>query len=226
MPADGIFGNDNYIWNTWYSFELNDTRDENAFIIQYRPILSTLNMNLIMIQSGSENFWESAESILLSAVINMILFTVVLILIFALTSFIYLHQKRRYFAILRAMGNSIKLSIKQLYYPAFSFGLLAIIIGTVLGWLFAEAETSRVLRPPIEISPEHTGIPIEALERLGLYNPGVVLDAGIELSTLWILPIIIILLTLFGLMIFISIKQIAKRPVLELLQGVRAKSKK
>ena len=204
VPVDSYLGNPEYVWNIWYSFALADTRNENAFLLENRERLSELGIDLIMIPSGAENFWASAEPILMSITFNAVMFWMVLILVFGLVSFLYLHQRRRDFAIMRALGNPTANAIKQLMTPTLFFGMPAILMGALGGWFFSLQEVLGTLNPLVAVTPGY--------------------ELKMDFPLLWLLAqILVISIMLLG-MIYEGGVLISKRSALELLQDRRAKS--
>jgi len=208
MPVDAIHGLDNYLWDIWYSFELADTRHESAFLLETRQAFDELGIIAHLLPSGAENFWISAEPVLLSTTVNAIMFIAVMILLFALVSFLYLGQRRRDFAIIRALGLPKKTAVKQMCLPAAIFAIPAIIIGGILGWTIALREAEATI-----------GI----LTEFVYYENYETALATIEISNLW-LVLLIGVMTIFMLsMIFFGAVRTSKHSVLELLQGRNAK---
>jgi len=207
MPVDELHGNDQFLWDVWYSFEISDTRNEIAFLRETREALDELGLSANIIPTSAANFWTSAEPILISATINAVMFIIVMVLLFGLVSFLYLGQRKRDFAILRALGNPGKRTVWQLFTPAVIFLMPAIVIGGVLGWFFAMSEAAGTL---------------EAFEDFAVYAHEA--EALPEISVLWLALLIGLMSLMVMLMIYIGAVRMTKRPVLTLLQGVRAKA--
>jgi ABC-type antimicrobial peptide transport system permease subunit len=142
--------------------------------------------------AGARAFWESAESILRTVSFNLALFSVVTVLILVLAVFLYIRQRQRDFAILRALGNPARKTKKQLLSTLLIFALPAVMIGGAGGWLVAQNEAARAL---------------EALP-----------TARAEIGMLWLSALIAIVLAGAFILSLIGI-QMNRRPILEMLQG-------
>jgi hypothetical protein len=178
----------------WYSFVLNDPRDADAFLLENRDALGELGFNIEFMPgvAGARAFWESAESILRTVSFNLALFSIVTVLILVLAVFLYIRQRQRDFAILRALGNPVRKTKKQLLSTLMLFALPAVMIGGAGGWLVAQNEAARAL---------------EALP-----------TAQAEIGILWLPALIAIVLASAFILSLIGI-QINRRPILEMLQG-------
>jgi ABC-type lipoprotein release transport system permease subunit len=128
-----------------YSFVLESTRDEEAFLLTYREKLAELGFGLDFIPTGARNFWDSAEPILQSITFNLVLFCFVLILLLALVSFLYFRQRRRDIAISRVLGHSPKQVYMRMFMSVLIYGVPAIIIGGVGGWFLALREATTTM---------------------------------------------------------------------------------
>ena len=203
MPVDNFHGYENYLWNGWYSFMLEDTRNEAAFILEYRDALANLGIEMQIIPSGSANFWELAEPTLTSILVNAVMFWIVLLLVFGLTAFLYTNQRRRDFAILRALGGPAKLISGQILTPMLFLGIPAIIAGGLFGWFFAINEVQNTLEPMSAIA----GI-----------------ELSIEFPFIWLAIQLAAASAVMTVMVYGFAKLIARQSVLEMLQGGAAKA--
>ncbi|MCL1884522.1 MAG: ABC transporter permease [Defluviitaleaceae bacterium] len=192
LTVDNLHGYSDYVWSNWYSFTLADTRYERAFFHENSEKLTALGYNLVLIPSGAENFWTSAEPILQSISFNAIVFAIVLLMVIGLVVFLYLFRKRKEFAILRALGNPADKTVKQVCIPLIVLCLPAIILGGVLGRFFA-------LR--------------EAADALYFID-----DIEIAISVGWLFAQSGLVFVAMLAMVYPGAKQLAKLPVLELLQ--------
>jgi hypothetical protein len=211
MAVDNMHGYSDYVWSNWYSFVLRDTRNEAAFLAENSDVLAAMGYNLVLIPSGAENFWASASPILRSVNFNAITFLIVLIMVLCLVTFIFLHQKRREFAIMRALGNPASLSVRQLCVPLAVICLPAIIIGGLFGWSFALEEAAA-------------SIGFLNLEPQTYYY----VDYGISIniSILWLLVQLSAIFAIMILALYVGARRTAKLPVLALLQGRSGKPEK
>jgi len=189
---------DNFLPDFWYSFHLRDTRHENRFLVNYRNTFLAEGFEVVLMPSGSENFWLSAEPVLRMATINLGLFLAVLLLVFGLVTYIFLLQRRKDFAILRALGQPVKICGMKLQYTLVMIFLPAVIMGGSGGWFLSLNEAARTVSY-------------------------VLVETGTTEAT--VLPLYILFLQLFVALVllmliaYIGVKRTAKRPTLELLQG-------
>ena len=189
---------ENFLPDFWYSFRLRDTRHESRFLVNYRNTFLAEGFEVVIIPSESENFWLSAEPVLRTATINLVLFQAVLLLVFGLVTYIFLLQRRKDFAILRALGQPVKICGMKLQYTLVMIFLPAVLIGGLGGWFIALNEAART----VSYALIETGAAEATL--LPLYM---------------LFPQLIVALVLLMLITYIGVKRTAKLPVLELLQG-------
>ncbi|MCL2201197.1 MAG: hypothetical protein FWB75_04465, partial [Oscillospiraceae bacterium] len=205
MPADELRGYDLYLWDLWYSFELADTRNESAFLQEVRVQLEELGIIAHLMPSGAANFWLSAEPVMLSATVNAAIFVVVLVLLLSLVSFLYLGQRRKDFAIARALGLPAKTAVRQMCSPAALFAVPAIVLGGTAGWILALNEAANTI-----------GAFAEFELYTNAYYGGY---AAIEISQGWLALQLGLMTCIMLVMVGAGAARTAKLPVLELLQG-------
>ncbi|MCL2375983.1 MAG: hypothetical protein FWC76_01170 [Defluviitaleaceae bacterium] len=211
LPADFIatdslrgYG-DEYLWSSWYSFTLGDTRNENAFLLENRDLLAAMGYNVHFLPSGAAVFWSVAEPILTSLTFNAILFSIVLFIVFGLVTFLYMTQRRREFAIMRALGSPARVTVRKMLAPIVLLGMPAIIIGGTAGWFFALDAAAGLM----ETVAYATGY-------------GASFEYPIYLMLLQLAIASVMMLT----MVYIGGARVARLPVLELLQGTSQKRKR
>ena len=202
MPVDAHRGQSEYLWDLWYSFVLQSSRYEHAFLLENRDVLNSLGMSVHFMPSEAANFWASAEPILLSVTTNAIMFWIVLTLILCLVIFLYLRQRRRDFAISRAIGVPARNAIRTLMTPLIFFGVPAIVVGAFTGWSFALNEAASTLNP---LAAE--------MGNVAQIEPDAYMPAS------WLLLQIGGMTAIMLLLMTVAASRTAKLPVLELLQG-------
>ena len=192
----------NYLPSFWYTFQLSNSRDELAFLMENRQPLAEMGLTLIMaVDAGNaQNFWQSANIILQSTAFNAIVFSFVLVLVLMLVVFLFLRQRRKELTIERMLGYSTKQSVRGILLTASLF-LIPTTIGAGLAWLFAR----RTI--------------MDTLVILGELIDGYGAEAVFALSPIWLIGLIIIVFILVLLMILIGAVRLIHRPLLELLQG-------
>jgi len=152
LPPDVILGEQEWSWTDgdervietteegfispeWYSFVLNDPRDADAFVLENREALGELGFTIEFMPrvAGARAFWESAESIMLAVGFNLVLFSIVTVLLMILAVFLYVRQRHRDYAILRALGNSARRTNRQLISSLLLFAVPSVVVGSVGG---------------------------------------------------------------------------------------------
>ena len=181
-----------------YSFVLHSVRDQEAFLKDHETELLQLGYRVSFIDNNVENFYLSIDPIKRSMQINLVLFSLVLLLVMSSSIFLYLRSRQKDFAIQRAMGLPKSLAMRQMLTP---LGLTAA-LGTILGggsaWNIALSKATTTLTAVVT----HDGAQIEA-----------------TLSTTWLFILIASVFTLFLLFSLLGAGAIARKPILELLQG-------
>jgi len=221
------FGYD-YIPDIWYSFELADSRYENQFYEHYRGLIQDLDMDLVMHFVDSSNFWLSAAPIIMTITFNLVLFLIVFALVLGLVTFLYLRQKRREIAIMRAVGRSAKRVLLQLIVTAVLFGVPAIAIGGGAAWHFALREAESTLAMFEEAYAEAvplTGFELRWQEMFGdrpMFDGrevGINVDFTVEMAMHWLGILMAVVFAVMVFMIFLGGVRILRLPVLVQLQG-------
>jgi len=207
-PEYAIPGWDSYDYlpSIWLSFELADTREEQAFMDNYAPIFAALGLNLMIFEARSQAFWSAVDPMLMVITFNAVVFWVVLILVLALVVFLFLQQRRREMAIQRGLGFASGRLLWQLVVCALCFGMPIVLIGGLLGWQHGIRVTDYTLLPLVEIMPG--------------YEPAV------SASAWWFAAMAVLVVGLLLTFVTFGVHHISKWPVLEQLQGVKGRPKK
>ena len=189
---------ENYLPDMRYSFVIDNPRYEQAFYLNHREEMLLHGYNLMIIGSGHDagNFWASADPILLMITFNAIAFWIVLFLVLLLVAFLYIRQRRRDFAILRALGCTRTKIFIRMCLSTLVIGLPPILLGSFLAWDFALTEASLTLA---ELAAN-----IEMTAELPIY---------------WLAVLASVVFILMLIMISFASFAITKRPTLVLLQG-------
>jgi len=206
----------------WYSFVLGDSRHQAAFISQYRDTLAEMGFLLEFVGREATNFWITAEMIMQSVTLNLVLFSIVLLLVLMLVIFIYLWQRRKDFAVLRALGCPKKLIQKQVLISIALFWVPAVLIGSWIAWGFALDIAIETLTPFGEIIADSVNVVILTV------RDAIVADfLAAALPSLAVLAALCaIILGMMFIFVWSGLQKIVRRPVLELLQGQAAKVEK
>ena len=225
LPADwglqsahfGEIGPD-YTPALWYSFTLHNLRDQGEFLWYTREALADMGFRVSFVGRDGSEFWATADTMMLSIAINLIMFSVVLALVLLLTVAIFLWQRNRDYAILRSLGRSAnKISI-QATFALLLFGLPAVMAGSAAGWFYAIAVARDKIAGFAEIIADNAGahlVPSRREAIVAYYT-----EAAMP-HTIWLIALCAIILA--AMLIFLTIGNLraARVSVLEKLQGAR-----
>ena len=204
IPYDFTLYDDHLSWDNRFSFVLNSARYERAFIEEVRPYLSELGINLHFVpMPESDDFFFAVDTINLTLIFNLTIFSITCILALSFGSFIYTMLMRRNFAIMRGLGHSIIKSSRQMLTPITLLWIPVIIIGTIIAWMFAMDIAQSTIAPVIDIDPHMVHLGVE-------FNP----------NLQWLLALMIVVASASLTAVIIGIISIASKPVLVLLQKV------
>lgn len=198
---DGIGKTEDEVHPYYYSFVLQSSKDQDAFINETQARLAEAGIEVSFIENKGKNFWTGVDPLRRAAAANLPVYGLVLFLSLLLMIFLYLTQRRRDYAILRALGVPQRSARRQMLIPILAIGLVSISAGSITAWNFAlgkAAESLSTLPLPSGVAPS-ASLP-----------PGILMGLGSG--------IFILLLILTGT----GIGLIARRSVFELLQGKNA----
>ena len=190
-----------YIPQGYYSFVLKDARDESAFLLENRAALYALGYNVVFFESEAHNFWASAEPILQSVTLSAVVFCAVLILVLALVVFLYLRQRIKDYAVMRALGCPARTVAGRLIASILLFGLPAVALGGAGGWYFALNQAEGAMNPFGDIMTTFD------------------FSLNISVPIPWLFFLSVIVLGLLLIIALFGTALISRRPVLEMLQG-------
>ncbi|MCL2014954.1 MAG: FtsX-like permease family protein [Defluviitaleaceae bacterium] len=219
LPEDfAISGLDGFLPADRFSFVLTSSRHEQVFYAQYRDILAEMGLTLAMLWTGSGGFWVAADSIMLMATFNAIAMWIALILIFVISSAILLQQRRKDFAILRALGVSSAKIFKQLLFCVIVIIVPPILLGSWAAWEFTQTEMFYVNLDEILAQVAPRVIPGAGLEpRFMRMVPQFDVSAGLPLS--FVLTLAGIFFAIMLIMLVFGTFYMLRNSTLALLQG-------
>ena len=206
-----------YIPAIWYSFVLRDSRYVDSFIESYGSILEEMGFHLSFRDANSANFWISANITLQSMAINLVLFTILLILTLMLSAYFVISQRRRDFAVLQALGLPTKSIKTQFILVNMALWIPAIIVGSRLGWNYSIEMAMGTLRPFAEML-------VDSLNVWPWLREGTIasfLSAALPPTSLLVLMCMVVIIAVFILLIG-GLRILLRYPVLEQLQGRQA----
>jgi len=188
--------------NTQYSFKLKTSRDQDSFINEYKDDLLDMGMSLIYVDNNAAAFWQSATSILQSALFNVIIFSITAVAGLSLAVLLYLLTSRKVYAILRALGASSRQTNLGLILPAMFIALIGILAGGFPAWDYAQNKA------------------VEALSEIEQFGGAATIG---KISGIWLVLLSLGLIALVLLIIRFGTLRMARRPILGLLQGAQAR---
>ncbi|MCL1989223.1 MAG: hypothetical protein FWG64_14810 [Firmicutes bacterium] len=219
LPADfAITGIENTLPADRFSFMLTSSRHEQTFYNEYNHLLEEMGVNLTLLWTGSVGFWIAADSILTMAGFNAIAMIIALVLVFVISSAILLQQRRKDFAILRALGVSSAKIFMQLFACVIIIIAPAILVGSFAAWQFTQSEIFYVNLDEIlsQVAPQN--IPGAGVERHFLQIvPPMDITAGLPIYL--ILGMSGIFFAIIFIMIAFGAIYMLKRSTLAMLQG-------
>ncbi|MDX9771462.1 MAG: ABC transporter permease [Tenuifilaceae bacterium] len=188
-PLDGVYV-------SMYSFVLDSSRNQDAFINENRAVLAELGMEVTFSENNGATFWAAVDPLRRSAFSGLLVFTMVLVIALALVIFLYFNQRRRDYAILRALGVPKKTANRQLLLPLILFAAVGVIAGGLPAWKYTLENTASSfssLPTPAGVLPETT------------------------LQPAYLVAIFLIILILLLVFTWVGTGILAGRPVLEIL---------
>jgi ABC-type antimicrobial peptide transport system permease subunit len=139
-----------------YSFVLDSSRHEAEFVQEYKAPLQELGINLTFLENNGPAYWAAVDPIRRSSSADLLVFGLLLVVALILAVFLYQTQRKRDYAILRALGVPSKQANIQLIWPLLLSGGLGIILGGLPAWNYAldQAKVSLSTLPtPAGVSP-------------------------------------------------------------------------
>ncbi|MDF2611196.1 MAG: hypothetical protein K0R92_2670 [Lachnospiraceae bacterium] len=205
MPEEFVQGMREVTYSVFYSFALKSAKDQENFLAENRNKFESMGISVSFVDNNADNFGISSNELKKSTQMSVFIYTTAFLTSLGLIVLIYLSQRRREFAIARAMGITKKSVIYQAGVAAVWIGLPGIIIGSTASWYMTLEKAKKMLQNFKVIG----GVE---------YNP--------SLPVFWLLLIIIFLFSIFLLSIVIRAAYLVKWPVLGLLQDQAGKDNK
>jgi hypothetical protein len=127
------------------SFVLTGSEHEQTFLAEYSDSLNDIGMRVTFLSTGADTFWASVLPLRQSAIINVAIFAILLILALTLAVFTYMRGRRRDFAILRALGTPKPVVVRGCIFALFIIGFLSIAAGGTVSWNYALEQAQETL---------------------------------------------------------------------------------
>ena len=142
----------------WFNFLLYDQRDRDVFMLSVQEALGDMGLRVSFFGREGVGFWEVAGVITLSSMVNLVMFTVVLALVLALAVLLFMWQRLKEYAILRALGMSAFKVYVHLTMALIIFGLPAVMLGSTAGWLYSARFSANTVAGFSEIVADAIGV--------------------------------------------------------------------
>ena len=143
-------------WEAGYSFVLDSSRHESEFVQAYTDPLQELGIRLTILENNGPAYWAAVDPIRSSLSADLLVFSLLMIIALVLAVFLYEMQRKRDYAILRALGVPAKQANAHLIFPLLLLGELGILLGGLPAWNYAldQARTTLSTLPtPAGVSP-------------------------------------------------------------------------
>ena len=216
---------DAHIVSGAYSFVLASPDYVAPFLDAHQVELERKGFTVQFMGPDATNFLMSATPIRNSIRLNLVLFSAVLVVVAMLTVFLYLKQRYKEFAILRALGISQNYSTWQVMVPVFVFWIPIVVAASLGAWFFALNQATVGLRVLAEIAtPLDYGEPLvvmNILERMRFDEEVAIIRATPQLSIMYLLGISAALITVWVATVFVGTVSFSRRSMISLLQGVQ-----
>ena len=216
---------DSHIVTGAYSFTLTSPDVIDSFMADYRAVLASYGFNIQLFGPDATNFLLSATPIRNSIRLNLVLFTLVLLLVLVLTVFIYLRQRYKEFAIMRALGNPATNSIWQVMLPVLIFWIPIMLVASFGAWHFAlnQATVGMQVLAGLDI-PLDQSVHIRVMNILDQMRHDaevLVIRATPRLDITYLVWMCIILVVSWVAIVFVGVLAFSRKSMVSLLQGTQ-----
>ena len=204
-----------------YSFVLQKPEDQSRFLEEYGERLEQAGYQVVFVENNAEHFLKTAEELRRSTIGGTLLFGVVLAAVLLAACGLYLAQRRKEYAIARALGLPAGRAAFGLA-AAFGWVLLpGVLLGGILGWQNMLQDAEETLQALANVSVVESSVLEEDPEEEAVIEDIPAEEASVrgKLEISWLIGILFaISLTAFLLLIAYGLL-LARKPVLPLLQG-------
>jgi len=210
-----------------YNFVLNSPRDRVAFAVNYEARLEAMGFMVQWSGADPTNFWLSVTPIRDAIRLNLALFTAVLAVVLALTVFVYLRQRYKEFAIMRAMGVSDRSATWQVAMPVLVLWLPVVIAASVGAWFFALGQADIGLDTLAELDiPYDTAAALDPrtvnfLDNLRLQEELAAIVPPLQFSIVGLVGLTAVLLFVWVLAVLVGVRFFAGQSMILMLQSAQ-----
>ena len=188
---------DQFTWENDYSFVLHSSRDETRFTQTYKSLLEGLGVRLTFLENNGPAYWAAVDPIRRSSSAEVLVFGLLMVVALVMVIFLYMMQRKRDYAILRALGVPKKQANRQLILPLLLFGGLGIVLGGLPSWNYA----GDLAKANLSTIPTPAGVYPSA-----------------DLSPLFLAGLILAIFLLLAAFSRLGVLVLSRRSVFELLQ--------
>jgi len=202
----------------WYSFVLDNPRNQAAFLWETRDSLAQMGLRASFMGRDGSAFWPVADTILMSSTINLVMFSIVSLLVLTLTVALFIWQRYKEYAILRSLGCPARNILEQSTVALAILAVPGVVAGSVAGWLYAGRLAEATMEGFSQIIEDNIGTHLHFREREAVLQYYV--EAALP-SSGWLVLFCVAILSVVLLLVLLGNIRSAKASVLEILQGAR-----
>lgn len=185
------------VYPSSYSFVLRSAQDQQIFLVENQGELESMGITVSFMENNADNFGIAAKSLKKSTQMSVVIFSVTFLPVMVIVAFFYLSQRRREFAIARAMGISRSRTIHQVGAASIWIGLPGIVIGGIAAWYKTLEEAKNLFKD---------------------FATSKTIEYSSSLMIFWLL-LLVFLFALFMVLIILGCSYMANQSVFDLLQG-------
>jgi hypothetical protein len=193
---------DQFGWEADYSFVLDSSRHEAEFVEEYKVPLEELGIRLTFLENNGAAYWAAVDPIRRSLSAELQVFGLLMVATLILAVFLYQVQRKRDYAILRALGVPAKQANVQMILPLLLLGGLGITLGGLPAWNYALEQAKATL----------STIPLPAGA-----------SPSADLSPLILAGLCLAVFIVLAALSWLGVYFLSRKPVYELLQGQTAR---
>ena len=217
---------DAHIVSGAYSFVLSSPDAEDDFRRAHGEMLADAGYLVQFAGEDPTNFLLSAVPIRNSIFINLLLFSAVLVLVLALTVFLFLRQRYKEFAIMRALGVTQGNAVWQVAVPVLLFWIPVTIGAGIGAWFFAlnQAAASLQILAEVGIQTDYAQpfVVMNILERMRFEAAQLEDFVTPELDIIYLVWLCIGIAAAWLCAVIIGTLAFAAKSMLALIQGVNS----
>ena len=217
---------DAHIVSGAYSFVLTSPDADIPFLAAHAGDLAYHGFTVQFMGEDPTNFLLSAVPIRNSIRINLLLFSAVLALVLVLMVFLFLRQRYKEFAILRALGISQGNAIWQVAVPVLVFWIPITIIASIGAWYFALHQAAANLQVLAELGTltDHAAPAVvrNILEQMRYEAEQLTIRATPELNMIYLVWLCAGIILAWVGTVFVGTVSFARKSMISLIQGVNS----